>query len=204
MSTDADRIWYVTRERRDLQNRIVSFLVLDAENEDGWVHVQEEIPPAITCAEAVRLHQMAVDDCRARGDDGAQYFMRSVHSANLAAALAKENKRLKDDLRRFEEREAHWAEVLRIADRGRYRADWDSRIRFVVRRMEEAEALIERISDLDDRASASATDIEHILASHEDQIPDYLRALGAHVEKIHGEIALYAKIIDTGFETRKT
>jgi hypothetical protein len=52
---------------------------------------------------------------------------------------------LMDDRDRLLEREQHWADVLHVADRGQYRADWDTHIRRIVGEKEAAEAEVARL-----------------------------------------------------------
>jgi hypothetical protein len=47
---------------------------------------------------------------------------------------------LETELARYKEREAHYAEVLKVADGGRYQNDWDAAIQRVVRERDEASA----------------------------------------------------------------
>jgi len=51
---------------------------------------------------------------------------------------------LKGEVDRYKEREAYFARVLRVADGGQYRADWDGAIENVLRDRDEAKATVEK------------------------------------------------------------
>ena len=56
----------------------------------------------------------------------------SIYARDHALPIAEERDALVAKVRRFEEREAHWCSVLGVTDGGRFRTDWDSRIRALV------------------------------------------------------------------------
>jgi hypothetical protein len=78
---------------------------------------------------------------------------------DLEKALAQERSARTDmesGLRFYKEREAHFAEVLRVADGGQYRNDWDAPIRRVLTERNAAQAEVERLHEENARLRATA------------------------------------------------
>lgn len=87
---------------------------------------------------------------------------------------------LREENRRYKEREAHWAHVLDVADKGEYRADWDSRIRALI---EERNRLREEHLRLVEAAKARSARVEGLtsVAAAKDRCIELLRSMSKQV-----------------------